>query len=540
MRFFSAVLAFLICAAIANADERIKLNVRISQAPEGVAAHFEIARDVTNLRLEYRSEFAEGTWAITTPGLTYKNGEVSSATPFHTFDVVVTARNDFVSGPFYPCVIKIGDSGRIVYASYFAGLQSAYDTTISFETPSSTTAIGLPRGGSSFRVERTAAPSDQAAGIYVYLGPASAAKETPLATYIADPAVQPWIQQQLENLASPSLAFYRRNIGISLRRKPLIMTTFSSGRKGAFQADVTEGPNVVFRIFGDQWREKTDRATADIRHTARHEYAHFWNSYAVRSSDNEGGRWLHEGGAEYWARLAEADLDRNERHSSNVESALNKCAANLVALPLSRTTAAASYPCGETIQWFADLGQRRSGKDYFSLWRELLKRADANGGNYSVAMFRELAERNTPTVRDTISLIVDRDGTDRWYELPAILAKLRVKLEAAPPEPAAFRDAVVMHVIEGNCGNGFWIEDGWLKLETEENCGPLSGKPQVDSMNGHNLFTDPKGAFDAVEAACKSNGDVTFSRAGVERTWTVKCDRPLHKPPPTFAYKLKP
>lgn len=531
----AALLCYLIGAGATVADDRIKLDVRIQTAPEGVNAHFELEREVTNLRLEYRSKLAEGSWTITTPGLTYKNGVVSADVPFRTFDVAVSARND-VSGPFYPCVIKLGEEARIVYASYFAGAQSTYDTTITFAAANGTTVSGLPRGGETLRVERTSAPDDQAAGIYVYVGPRSLVRETPLATYVADPAAPAWIQLQIQNLAGPSLAFYRRETGVSLRRKPLIMTTFTPGNRGAFQADVTEGPNVTFRIFGDQWLKSSKRSMADIRHTARHEYAHFWNSHAVRSSDNDRARWLHEGGAEYWARLAEADLDHRDRRSRNVEGALNGCTQQLTDTPLSRTRDNGAYPCGETIQWFADLGRRASGKTYFGLWREIFERADSNGGNYSTAIFREFAERDAPAARDAISTIVDRDGIQRWYDLPATLAKLGANVETTPPDPQAFRDAAVMQVLKQQCKGsyGFWIEDSWLKLDSGDRCGPYSGDQEVDSVNGHNLFTDAKGAFDAVEAACKINGDVTFSRTGVERTWTATCTTPIFPPPPRF------
>jgi osmotically inducible protein OsmC len=38
----------------------------------------------------------------------------------------------------------------------------------------------------------------------------------------------------------------------------------------------------------------------------------------------------------------------------------------------------------------------------------------------------------------------------------------------------------------------------------------------------------------SVEAACKINGDVTFSRKNVERTRTAKCKAALNAPPPSF------
>lgn len=96
-----------------------------------------------------------------------------------------------------------------------------------------------------------------------------------------------------------------------------------------------------------------------------------------------------------------------------------------------------------------------------------------------------------------------------------------------------------MQVLQPYCKGsfGFWTEDSWLKFDTGDRCGPFSGDQEVDSVNGHNLFTAPKAAFDAVEAACKTNGDITFSRTGTDRTWTAKCIRPLHNPPPMFRVK---
>ncbi len=434
--------------------------------------------------------------------------------------------------------MNLGADGRVIYASYFAGLQSAFDTTITFAASPTDTVLGLPRSGNTLKVDRTGVGGQQAANIYVYLGPKSQVKQTALATYVIEPNAPKWLQAEIENLAAPSLAFYRSKIGLDLSRKPLIMTTFVPGKTGALVADVTDGPNVAFRFLGDQWSKEDKGALAKVRHTAMHEYAHFWNSHRFRPDGNPTSRWLHEGAAEYWTRLAEANLE-GRRDSDHVEAALNECADRLSVTPLGMTRSNIAYPCGETIQWIADLGRQKEGKDYFGLWREMFVRADANGGTYTPAIFRELAGRDKPAVEDAIALIVDRGGIDRWNGLPALVARLGATLETKPPTDEAWRNATVMHVLNGVCtgSRGFWTEDGWLKLDTGDRCGPLNGDPEVDSANGRHLFTDAKAAFEAVESACKTNGDVTFSRANVSQTWTVKCNRPLSQPPPQFAIK---
>jgi hypothetical protein len=526
--------------ALTFADTRIPVAVRIERSDDGVVAKFKLAEPVERFSFEYGDggKVRERTWSIATSGLTLEGNEVRSprGDKVQDFTINVSAENAYTDA-VYPCTIKLGADGRVIYASYFAGLQSAFDTTITFAASPTVSVLGLPRGGPTLKVDRTALAEQQAANLYVYFGPRSQVKQTALATYVIDPNAPKWLQAEIEKLAAPSLAFYRSKIGFDLSRKPLIMTTFVPGKAGALVADVTDGPNVAFRLLGDRWLKEDSSALTQVRHTAMHEYAHFWNSQRFRPDGNPTSRWLHEGAAEYWTRLAEANL-KGRTDSDHIEAALNVCADRLTIAPLGTTRSNVAYPCGETIQWIADLGQRKKGKDYFDLWREMFVRADANGGTYTPAIFRELAGRDNHAVEDAMSLIIDRSGIERWNDLPTAVAKLGVALEARPPTEEAWRNTSVMHVLEGNCGNGFWTEDGWLKLETEDNCGPLSGKPAIDSINGHNLFTDAKGAFEAVDAACKVNGDIRFSRAGVAQTWTVKCNRPLNPPPPAFRLKL--
>jgi hypothetical protein len=533
-----ALVAFLAQSWIAFAEPRLRVDVRIAPTADGVSAVYRLAQPVDRFRFEYADgrKLRQATWAVTTPGIALEGDEIkaSDGRTFDEFAVAVTARNELADA-IYACVMKLGGEGRVVYASYFAGDQAAFDTAIEFVPAADGVVLGLPKDAAVLRVDRTVLASQQAANLYVYMGPRKHVKRTPLATYVAGPESPPWVQREIERLAAPSLAFYREKIGRSLARPPLIMTTTEKGPSGAAVADVTEGPNVAFRLLGDPWTKKTPAAAERLRHMAMHEYAHFWNSHAVRSGDNESARWLHEGGAEYWARLAAAH-QRGAKVSSNAETALNTCAEMLETQPLAAVRSPANYPCGEVVQWLADLGQRAKSKDSFALWRELFDQAEENGGNYTAAMFREIAARDAPAVGEALALIIDRAGLERWAELPKLVAKLGVRLKTAPPSAEARRDAAVMHVLQGVCDgqHGYWREDGWLKFDTGERCGPLSGDPEIDSANGHNLLTDAAGAATAIEDACAANAAVTFGRAGQAATWTATCSGVVRALPPSF------
>lgn len=518
-------------------NSRTPVRVTIAVTAGGVSAKFRLAKPAERFALEYNDGvLREKSWTLPQNFVLQDHAITTvDGTPFNAFDVAIRAHNELADA-VYACVMRLGE-GRVVYASYFAGEQSAFDTTIDFLVSEGETVLGLPMPGATLRVDRTAVAGDQAGDFYVYMGPVKHVKRARLATYVVDPDAPPWAQLEIEKLAEPSLAFYRRKTGVALLRAPVIMTTVTPGSSGSLVADVTDGPNVAFRILGDAWKSQTVKATARLRHMAMHEYAHFWNSHRYHSSDNENARWLHEGGAEYWARLAEAAAQRSKAAllSSN-ERVLNDCVDRLRDQPLPRTRSGPHYPCGEVLQWFADLGMQESGGDIFDLWREIFRKAESNGGYYSAKMFRELAERGAPAVGEAMSIVLDRHGVERWAELPHALAPLGVTLDALPPSERAYRDAAVMHVLASTCKKsyGFWTEKNWLKLDTGDRCGPLSGDPEVDTVNGRNLFTDPVGAFTAVEAACRANGAVTFGRQNQTDTWTVTCAKPLSRPPPSF------
>lgn len=532
----------LVSAASANptTHERINVAVRISPSTDGVVARYEITRPVAQMFLEYGSTQAgKGERSVTTPGISYESGQIRGAGGrlFDKFDLVARARNE-LSGPYYPCVMKIGPLGRVIYASCFAAHQDEFRTTIAFAPPRGAVVMGLPDGVARLAIDRTYFGS-QAGPRYVFIGPSVYVHRKRGADYVVGPEAPAWITPQVKKIAERILPFYEGATGVALGRKPLFLVTAEPGDEAsmAFQADVTDGPNVALRFFSDGWVKPSAWSTGALDHSIPHEIAHFWNSHHFRSLRSDRAPWLHEGGAEYWARIAQRRLDL--AGDKDPTTALNQCIDLLGVDGLKPTHGQIDYACGETLQWIADLGEQTHGRDVFALWREMFARAEANGGYYSAEMFRSLAERSSPAVADAFRLIFEPGDPVRWQNLPQLLAPLDVKIESARFPADRMRNRIIMHLLKQTCGRGRSYGkrsfDDHFVLDSE-GCGPLSGNPEVDTINGVKLFTDAATAYEAVTTACASGATITLSRTGKPERRSMICTVPL--PPLPRAFRL--
>ena len=538
----AATLSLLALVQVAWADpiaqERIDVRVTIAPSPDGVTAHYNLAQPVARMPLEYSSSpTGKGEWAVTTPGVSYERGQIRGAGGrlFDTFDVVAPARNE-LSGPYYPCVMKIGPGGRVIYASCFAAHQDEFRTTITFEPPKGNVVMGLPHHAAQLTIDRTFYDS-QAGPLYAYIGPRTYVHRSSSADYVVGPDAPAWIAPHIRKIAERVLPFYTKVTGVALRRKPLFLITTepSDETSMAAQADVTDGPNVAVRIFGEGWKKGGELAVSSLDHTIAHETAHFWNGHHFRSQKSDEAPWLHEGGADYWALVAQRRLGLTGEKDPT--ALLNQCIDLLGPDSLKRGHAKVAYACGAT-QWFADLGEQGRGRDIFALWREMFARAEANGGYYSAAMFRSLAEETSPAVGNAFRLIFEPGDPSRWNELPPLLATLGVKIESAPFPPDWVRNRIVFHLLKQVCtgpGYGKRNFDDHFVLDAGDDCGPLSGGPEVDMINGVNLFTDPLAAHEVVKAACEAKATVTLTRtSNQQQQRTMTCTVPLPPLPPAF------
>ncbi|NJM50597.1 MAG: hypothetical protein HC843_06725 [Sphingomonadales bacterium] len=200
----------------------------------------------------------------------------------------------------------------------------------------------------------------------------------------------------------------------------------------------------------------------------------------------------------------------------------------------------ATYACGETLYWIADSAEKKRSRgrgDIFAIWRRIFDRADSNGGLYTLPDFLTFAATSNDAGR-ALSLFLSDTGGERWQTLPDVLKPLGIELtrEPTPHDANTLRHIAMWHVLNMLCTGtrGMRRETDYLRLDSGDRCGPLSGDPEVDSLNDRNLFTDMPAAYAAAQVACATGGDIVLTRTGKPGAWPVPCTKPLPDAPPRF------
>jgi hypothetical protein len=541
-----AVVAFLIAAVAAQADERTNVRVTIEPAGSGAVAHFAFDRPVLSFRLSYvADDTRDRTWKITTPGLT-RDGTLISNPDGGAFDAItveVDARNDRTDAT-YPCLFRVGADGLVFYAGYFTGIEEEFTTTIEIPPADNRVVVGFPLGGNAWRVD--SGFHRNAAHRYIYVGPQAYVSESPNARFVLPPDAAPALRDRVRGNVDGAIKFYARKVGRRLPVKPLIvLAPNADSANTGNQGDTTTGPTVALRLFGKRWLT-FDPKSDDFDHLIAHEAAHFWNADTFHASEGSPA-WLWEGGAELWALDARVAVMRRlsaEGRRDHIENALNACVSSLLDRPFTGHRSSATYVCGETLYWLADVAAKKRSKgreNIFTLWRRIFDKAESNGGIYTA---NDIFEHAAPTAeaKAAFAVFLADEGYERWQTLPARLKPFGVDLLAEPPEAETQRGAMIFHLLNLYCEGtrGMWREDRYLKLDTGDRCGPLSGDPEIDTLNGHNLYSDLPAAHAALVDACKQNGDVTLTRTGKPDKVTAACTKALPPLPPNFKIRATP
>ena len=527
-------------AIAAHADERTNVRVTIEPTASGATARFAFDRPVQSFRLSYvADDTRDRTWKITTPGLT-REGTLITNSDGRTFDAItvdVEARNEQTDAA-YPCLFRVGTDGFAFYAGYFTGIEEEFATTIEVPQAGNRVIVGFPLDGNTWRVD--AGFHRNTAHRYIYVGPPAYFSESRNARFVLPSDAAPALRERIRGNVDGAIEFYARKVGRRLPVKPLIiLAPNTDSTNNGNQGDTTTGPTVALRLFGKRWLT-FDPKSDDFDHLIAHEAAHFWNADTFHAAEGSPA-WLWEGGAELWALDARVAVMRRltvRGRSDHIERALNACVSSLLDRPFTGHRSNATYVCGETLYWLADvIAKKRSNgrKDIFTLWRQIFDKAESSGGIYTA---NEVFERAAPTpqAKEAFALFLADEGYERWQTLPARLKPFGVNLLAQPPTNETLRDAMIVHMLDLYCEGtrGMWREDDHMKLDTGDRCGPLSGDPEIDTLNGYSLYSDLPAAHAALKQACEQNTDVTFTRTGKPDKVTAACTKPLPPSPPNF------
>ena len=446
-------------------------------------------------------------WQVVTDGLTLGGAVVTGEERFSTFEIRI-APDAAEIDRIYMGLSRAGD-GYVVYGPALKA--EGYSVSLAREDASRDVAF----------------PTMNAIDGYVFVGPADHVMDDDHGAFIADPELSAELSTPIRDAFRSSMEFYQARLNLDLDYHPAVIASVDSPGPAMFRGDVTDTGVISVRFRGDSWRG----AEAFLAPFIWHETFHLWNGHGVRNRDGDTAPWLHEGAAEYASIVGgvSADAMPEEQARSALARKTNGCRRALASHDdgMSHVRSGSSvYDCGALIQWIADLEVQNAGQgDFFSLWADILRAGRASDNGYGVTEFMSALPASS-----AVNLLLEGEGETRWGVVRTRMAELGVTF-TNDPAPNDLLAAALFHVAKANCSSGsygFYNDPGALKLDGAD-CGPLSGEPIIDTVEGFDPQQESGAMFDAVQTRCAASLPVRY-QARDGRVLEAVCATPLETP----------
>lgn len=519
------------CALTASAHPPGRVTINIAIASDGAHAQFALDRNVEIFNFADADVVRDGVVDVVTPGLSLKNDAVVGSRPFRRFEIRVRPQlREFDAK--YPAFTRIGDGGA-VYLPVFNPDPARWQARI--RTTLRKGQVGTDGPSQGYFVAASAPYLVRHAGLAIY----------------TEPTTPRWLVETSATELATAIDYFSRSLGIPLPRQPSIIITNADDGSG-FVGDVTVGPVTALRFHGPN-QTRTDALVGRIRPFVAHEAFHFWNG-GIADYAPDTPSWLHEGGADYAALLAQrasgalTDDDLDQR----LGSALERCQAALqkqgdkAMSQIGFLSNEVRYPCGMVIQWAVDLHVRKTShgaRDILSVWGDVVRGAAKTAERrYGLKPFYAAAAIDDPAEFAPITLINDQAGPERWQALSTALMAFGVDVRHAAT-PDTRRPTLVFHVLAANCKGlkngdsyGFFWDGAVLKLQSPQGCGVLAGDPVIRSIEGGDAaFLSPE-TYAAVQRKCAAAMPVDFETSD-GRHLLARCPSPLEPAPIGYTVK---
>ncbi len=485
-------------------------TVRVRAEPGGVRVRFELAQPASDVAFAQTQVVVREAWTVVTPGVSLVEDHIRSSTEVGAFELWLEPDSE-ERDRVYPSVTAVGE-GFVLYGPALDLVGQPIEAVVE------------SGAGHTVRPDH-----DPLAG-YLYLGPAEDAVGGDGIDLVGAKTVAPWLADLIAREASTSMSHYRRMLEASVPTPTIFVTDDAPGPM-VFHGDVSDNSVIFLRFHGEQWASSDDAAARGVAKFVRHELFHLWNG------DNAAGTppWIHEGGAEYAALVSavQAGVLSQGEGVERVSGHLTSCRRALGEAPIDELSTKGSglYDCGVAVHWLADVEARQASggaRHTFSVWNELLAAGGRHNG-YTESDFRAATGPH-------VAAFLDAPDGQRWSVLGAQASSLGFEVSDRASDDD-LRAAVLRHLLSGVCtgGIGWWTRADHVRLDTGQRCGPLSGEPEVVSVQGRALFGEAALAFSAVVERCEAGRAVTVTtRAGSDLE--VRCQG---TPPPPITFNLE-
>jgi hypothetical protein len=353
-------------------------------------------------------------------------------------------------------------------------------------------------------------------------------------TVIADAGTPQWLSDHLSKTLSGQLDRLTELFGpVAGSSRPRLVIGYDPdpSRPSSYRGEAGWRSTIFIRFHGTAWNETDPMAEAALASFVTHEAVHLWIGQGVRMASEDRTALMTEGAAEYLSWLLVNDNPRPDAPAAMDEAArrVSNCNTNVgeVSLGNAPLSGRAYYDCGFVVQWLADLETfTRDGTRVHDVWRDLL-----NSGSQEISLGSFLQASRAQYADAWLTAVSASDRIDAIADS----AKGTFEVDRAGAFPARQGTGLaIMHVLEGQCRGGafgFYEEGDRIRLDTGNRCGPLSGDPAVQKVNGKDVLADTEALLEVVSTACELGNDLTFTGEDDKVVAMVPCSKPLDLPP---------
>jgi len=120
------------------------------------------------------------------------------------------------------------------------------------------------------------------------------------------------------------------------------------------------------------------------------------------------------------------------------------------------------------------------------------------------------------------------DVVARRFSSPDVGGRVDTRIADA----ATLRSRMFIHLLAPVCSPpfGYFSHEGFLTLDTGTRCSPLPVDPEVDAVEGQNIFSDAFAAYERAASRCAQGEPVELSRGPHPDPWRIECKSPMPTP----------
>jgi hypothetical protein len=505
-----------ICAALLSVagfaqdpEPKGKAAVVVALDGDDLVVTITLDRAVDQLRFEQADVIRADAVKVVTPGLTFTDDVITGAAPFRQLQLRVVedlTERDAKYPPFYRIA-----QGRLLYAPTVYPSEEAWEVTLAI--------AHLPENWLRW-------PDEPLPMGFLFMGPRSMVAADASASFVFDGKGDAAFEVELRKSVGDALSFLIETFGSVPTNRPFVATSLLPAERSFSTGDVTENSMVALRFFGQAPDPAAPDALATTRSIILHEGAHFWNGGVAHFAKGT-PQWLHEGGAEYIAKLGSLRLGWTDREAlqSTIANWLSQCRTSLTWLEeaalndLTFLPASVRYSCGPLLHTLFELYLVDSGSDRMVVdgWRETVREAAATEAReYDLADFYAALGDPKIAERPALAAILATSGPGRWSLVESELGRMGVSVTQISDAPLRARTALI-HMINAQCtglkpgdGYGFYSGATSYRLQTPEGCGLLTGDPDVATLAGRPVSSLSVEDYAALQTICAAQGTVAF------------------------------